>query len=240
MLRDAPWRLWPAGGAVGATSSDTSFQHFAIVVPEMHTAYQMLLAGGGWTAISTEGPQRLPSTFGDVTAFKFRDPDGHPLELLAFSDGRMPAHWRREAAGRLFLGIDHSAISVSDSAASIAFYEGLGLRVAARSLNAGLEQARLDAVEAAQVEVTALETKQNTPHLELLSYRSAPRSEATMSRSEDARLVFEANGSPGDSATTSQGLIDPDGHHLVMSAPLWAPSSIVANNGLPPRFAQPE
>ena len=46
----------------------------------------------------------------------------------------------------MFLGIDHSAIAVSDSARSIAFYEALGLRVAARALNSGHEQARLDGV----------------------------------------------------------------------------------------------
>ncbi len=84
----------------------------------------------------------------------------------------MPEHWKIRASGNLFLGIDHSAISVADSAASIAFYEGLGLRVAARSLNTGPEQERLDAVKHARVEVTALEPEQTTPHLELLCYRS--------------------------------------------------------------------
>jgi catechol 2,3-dioxygenase-like lactoylglutathione lyase family enzyme len=235
---DRPGRPYPAGAA----SSDPSFQHFAIVVPEMHPAYQKLLTAGGWTAISTEGPQRLPSSSGGVTAFKFRDPEGHPLELLAFPDGRMPAHWRRRPQGELFLGIDHSAIGATDSAVSIAFYQRLGLRVAARSLNTGPEQDRLDAVEASRVEVTALEPEQATPHLELLSYRSAPRPAATL-RSEDSaatRLVFETNGPPADGAMTLQGLIDPDGHHLVISAPLNAGSSTVANNGLPPRSAQPE
>lgn len=36
---------------------------------------------------------RLPESSGGVTAFKFRDPDGHPLELLAFPDGKVPSRW---------------------------------------------------------------------------------------------------------------------------------------------------
>ena len=134
----------------------------------------------------------------------------------------MPAHWQRRAEGKLFLGIDHSAIGVSDSAASIVFYEGLGLQVAARSVNTGIEQDRLDAVEAAHVEVTALQPEQTTPHVELLSYRSFLRGRIAVVRSEDvaaARLVFEANGPSADGATASHSLIDPDGHHLVIEAP---------------------
>ncbi len=54
----------------------------------------------GWTAISTDGPQRLPPSSGGVAAFKFRDPDGHPLELLAFPDRKWPAHWQSPAERR--------------------------------------------------------------------------------------------------------------------------------------------
>jgi catechol 2,3-dioxygenase-like lactoylglutathione lyase family enzyme len=238
---DRPGQPYPNG----VTSSDLCFQHFAIVVADIHLAYQKLLSADGWTAISTGGPQQLPLSSGDVTAFKFRDPDGHPLELLAFPNGRMPAHWRRRATGRLFLGIDHSAISVSDSAASIAFYEGLGLRVAARSFNTGPEQERLDAAKAAHVEVTALQPEQTTPHVELLSYRSVTRSGATVVRSEDVaatRLVLEANISPADGAIAPRSLIDPDGHHLVIWTPIRESSSnkSLANDGLPPGFVQPE
>ncbi len=62
------------------------FQHFAIVVSEMGRAYERLSAHGGWTTISTDGPQLLPASSGGVTAYKFRDPEGHPLELIALSN----------------------------------------------------------------------------------------------------------------------------------------------------------
>jgi catechol 2,3-dioxygenase-like lactoylglutathione lyase family enzyme len=238
---DQPGRLYPDDAA----SSDLCFQHFAIAVVDIHLAYKKLISVGGWTAISTNGPQQLPTSSGGVTAFKLRDPDGHPLELLEFQGGHMPEHWQADVNGNLFLGIDHSAISVADSAASIAFYEGLGLRVAARSLNTGPEQERLDAVKHARVEVSALEPKQVTPHVELLCYRSVTRGDHTVFRSNDVvatRLVFEAERPSSEGATAPQGLIDPDGHHLVISPPINLSSStkVLANAGSSPRFVKPE
>jgi catechol 2,3-dioxygenase-like lactoylglutathione lyase family enzyme len=148
------------------SASDPLFQHFAIVVSEMDAAMARLRTVPGWTAISRGGPQRLPPSSGGVTAFKFRDPAGHPLELLEFPPGRMPQKWqdRRE---RLFLGIDHSAITVRDSAASEDFYRRLGFSPSARTLNRGLEQERLDGVSGASVEVTAPSSGDNGPHIEL-------------------------------------------------------------------------
>jgi catechol 2,3-dioxygenase-like lactoylglutathione lyase family enzyme len=237
---DRPGRPYPAD----AVSSDLRFQHFAIVVADIDLAYQKLVSIGGWTAISIDGAQHLPASSGGVAAFKFRDPDGHPLELLAFPDGQMPAHWKARANGNLFLGIDHSAIGVADSAASIAFYEALGLRVAARSLNTGLEQERLDAVSDAEVEVTALEPEQATPHVELLCYRSVARGERTVVGSNDVaatRLIFDVN-APSSARATSQALIDPDGHRLVISAPIDVslPTKLLAESGSSPGFAKPE
>jgi catechol 2,3-dioxygenase-like lactoylglutathione lyase family enzyme len=238
---DRPGRPYPEG----AVSSDLSFQHFAIIVADIQLAYQRLVSVGGWTAISTAGPQQLPASSGGVTAFKFRDPDGHPLELLAFPDGRIPEHWQARSTGNLFLGIDHSAIGVADSAASITFYEGLGLRVAARSLNTGPEQERLDAVNHAQVEVTALAPEQATPHVELLCYRSVARGESTIVRNNDVaatRLVFDLDGPSSAGAAAPQAVIDPDGHHLVLSAPLHvsSPTKAFANPGSSPEIVKPE
>jgi catechol 2,3-dioxygenase-like lactoylglutathione lyase family enzyme len=237
---DRPGRPYPAG----TISSDLCFQHFAIIVADVQLAYQRLVSAGGWTAISTDGPQQLPASSGGVTAFKFRDPDGHPLELLVFPDGQMPEYWQARASGNLFLGVDHSAVSVADSAASIAFYEGLGLHVAARSLNTGPEQERLDAVSHAEVEVTALEPEQATPHVELLCYRSVTRGQSTIVRSNDVaatRLIFEVDG-PSSESATPQGLIDPDGHHLVISAPINVSSQTkaLANAGSSPGLVKPE
>jgi catechol 2,3-dioxygenase-like lactoylglutathione lyase family enzyme len=215
---DLPGRLYPETAA----ASDLCFQHFAIVVADMAEAYRRLCSMNGWTAISIDGPQRLPASSGGVTAFKFRDPDGHPLELLAFAEGAWPAHWKARSNGELALGIDHSAISISDSARSIAFYQALGLQVAGRSLNVGWQQARLDGVSDPHVEVTALAPPRATPHVELLCYRSAMAHEKAGLRYNDVaatRLIFEAAGVSSGNKGNRQALIDPDGHHLVIVAP---------------------
>ena len=68
-------------------SDDLWFQHLAIVVSDMDEGYSRLRSSGGWDPISTEGPETLPASSGGVRAFKFRDPDGHPLELLWLPPG---------------------------------------------------------------------------------------------------------------------------------------------------------
>jgi len=92
--------------------------------------------------ISQGGPQVLPLSSGGVAAYKFRDPDGHPLELIHFPGGEPAERWA--GAPGLFLGIDHSAITVTDLDAAIGFLGGaLGLTVSERGLNRGPGQARL-------------------------------------------------------------------------------------------------
>ena len=195
------------------------FQHFAIVVSDMRAAYARLQTLTGWTAISTDGPQRLPETSGGATAFKFRDPEGHPLELIAFSPARTPDRWRLDELGDLLLGIDHTALSVANTEHSIDFYQKLGLAVASRSLNVGVEQARLDDLPQPHVEVTALTTANHpTPHLELLCY-VGDYARDTRPMSEDdvgaSRSVFEvaSHGPPGAGPSMMR---DPDGHLLVV------------------------
>lgn len=209
---DSPGRPYP----MEASSSDPIFQHFAIVVTDIQQAYQRLLGVEGWSPISTGGPQRLPRSSGGVTAFKFRDPDGHPLELLVFPPDRTPHAWKADRG--LFAGIDHSAIVVSDTARSIAFYETLGLSVVSRSLNSGIEQANLDGICEPRVEVTALAPHHSTPHVELLCYASGAHRPHGVFRSNDiatTRVVMEmeraAEGRPA-----CQRLCDPDGHHLLI------------------------
>jgi catechol 2,3-dioxygenase-like lactoylglutathione lyase family enzyme len=206
-----------------ATSSDVTFQHLAIVVADMRAAYERLLSVAGWSAITEGGPQRLPDASGGVTAFKFRDPDGHPLELLAFAEGKSPPSWRDNGGPGPCLGIDHSAISVTDTARSTAFYETLGFTVSACSHNQGPEQSRLDGLAAPDVEVTALSPKQATPHIELLCYRSSARAESVRLRNNDiaaSRLVLEAAGLPRTGAgAVRRSLFDPDGHHLLIDEP---------------------
>lgn len=223
---------------------DLRFQHIAIVVDDMETAYLRLRECGGWTAITRPAPQRLPATSGAVTALKFRDPEGHPLELLAFPPNNVPSRWR-DAPQRdgPCLGIDHSAIAVSDTAASVAFYQQvLGLSVGGRSLNRGPEQERLDAVPGAVVEVTALHPgAASPPHLELLCYRSpgSARGGPASPASNDVaatRLTLEVDDLPALESRLaaarvpfiSPGIVvlsdnrpallirDPDGHALLL------------------------
>ncbi|MEO6927728.1 MAG: VOC family protein [Casimicrobiaceae bacterium] len=203
-----------------SSASDLIFQHFAIVVADMTRAFQRLSSVAGWTPISIGGPQRLPPTSGGVTAFKFRDPEGHPLELLAFPESsRLNGHAR--SPDETCLGIDHSAIVVSDDVASIAFYESLGLDLSVRSFNQGPAQERLDDVSDAQVDVTALTPRRPAPHLELLCYRAHQRHPAPPRNANDVastRLVFEhsevSNAAHGHIGTHS--MRDPDGHDLLI------------------------
>ena len=73
-----------------STSTDLWFQHMAIVVDDVTRAHQRVMANRRLRPISRHGPVRLPDSSGGVTAFKFRDHDGHPLELLAFPGGTCP------------------------------------------------------------------------------------------------------------------------------------------------------
>ena len=155
-------------------SNDRWFQHLAIVVRDMDRAYAELRRHGV-SAVSPE-PQRLPDwnpAAGGIRAFYFHDPDDHVLELIWFPPGKGDPRWQRAGDG-LFLGIDHTAIAVADTGASLAFYrDRLGLRVAGGSENLGPEQERLNAVSGAHLRITALRAARG-PGIELLEYL-APR-----------------------------------------------------------------
>ena len=89
------------------------------------------------------GPERLPPNTGSVTAYKFRDPEGHPIELTMFPPGVGSAEWDQTpgSLNAVFLGIDHSAIAVASSTGAIAFYRGLlGMSVPFQTTNRGPEQ----------------------------------------------------------------------------------------------------
>ena len=155
-------------------SNDRWFQHVAIIVSDMVHAYQRLRDYKVQHASS--GPQLLPAwnrNAGGIRAFYFRDPDGHPLEILWFPADKGNPKWRRPAGDKLFLGIDHTAIVISDTEASLRFYRGLGMEVAGESENYGPEQERLNNVFGARLRITALRAGSG-PGIEFLEYL-APR-----------------------------------------------------------------
>jgi catechol 2,3-dioxygenase-like lactoylglutathione lyase family enzyme len=159
---------------LASTSTDLWFQHMAIVVNDMRHAYQQVMANRRFRPISRDGPVRLPDGSGGVTAFKFRDHDGHPLELLAFPDGRVPGEWRSGTG--LFLGVDHTAIAVSDPAGSARFFGSVfGFSTGTCTENRGPGQADLDDVDDVHVSVTRLAPDRPAPRMELLHYHAGTR-----------------------------------------------------------------
>jgi len=172
--------LAPKGRSVpiDSRSNDRWFQHIAIITSDMDRSYARLR--GHKVEHASPGPQRLPDwnpNAGGIEAFYFKDPDGHPLEVLRFPEGKGDPKWRRLAGqdpARLFLGIDHTAIVVKDTDVSLKFYrDTLGMRVAGESENYGIEQERLNNVFGARLRITALRAAAG-PGIEFLEYR-APR-----------------------------------------------------------------
>jgi len=159
---------------VDSRSNDRWFQHIAIIVSDMDKAYAWLRQNKVEYA-STE-PQRLPDwnkNAAGISAFYFKDPDAHPIEVLHFPSDKGQEKWHR-TTDKLFLGIDHTAIVVWDTAASVKFYRDLlGMHVAGESENYGTEQEHLNNVFGAHLRITALRGASG-PGIELLDYL-APR-----------------------------------------------------------------
>ncbi|MBE9061151.1 VOC family protein [cf. Phormidesmis sp. LEGE 11477] len=152
----------------GSKSNDLWFQHFAIIVSDMDKAYERLKKFS-FTPISPE-PQTLPN---DIKAFKFRDADGHPLELLQFPPGLGPDYWQSKEA--LFLGMDHSAIAISSTETSLALYRDvLGLTHQGSFTNIGIKQETMDNLFSAKVIVTSLTPAQGRLGVEFLDYLTPP------------------------------------------------------------------
>jgi len=165
--------LAPRGRPVPADSrsNDLWFQHIALIVSDMGRAYALLR--DHHVEYASSAPQRLPDwnpAAGGIRAFYFKDPDGHPLEILEFPRGKGEPRW--QAKGSLFLGIDHTAIVVSDTDASLHFWRDiLGLAVAGESENWGTEQERLNNVPGVHLRITTLRPPAG-PGVELLEYLS--------------------------------------------------------------------
>lgn len=173
---------------VDSRSNDRWFQHIAIIVSDMDKAYAWLRQNK--VEYASSGPQRLPDwnkIAAGISAFYFKDPDGHPVEVLQFPPDKGLAKWHH-ATDKLFLGIDHTAIVVGDTDASIKFYRDvLGMRIAGESENYGTEQEHLNNVFGAHLRITALRGT-NGPGIELLDYL-APRNGRPFPEDEHANDV---------------------------------------------------
>ena len=172
-----------------ARSNDRSFQHIAIIVSDMDKAYAWLRQNN--VEQISSAPQRLPNwnrNASGIKAFYFKDPDGHPLEILQFPPDKGADKWHRPS-DKLFLGIDHTAIVVGDTEASLHLYRDLlGMRVVGESENYGTEQEHLNNVFGAHLRITSLRAGSG-PGIELLEYLS-PRDGRQFPEDEHANDVI--------------------------------------------------
>ena len=233
---DPPGRPYPPG----STSSDLWFQHLAVVVSDVDEARARVREAGRVMSITEGGPIRLPCASGGVRAFKFRDGDGHPLELVEFHPESTPPAWRRPDHPGVFLGIDHTALAVADTRRSIGFFRSsFGLMPATQTENVGTQQSRLDAIAGARVTVSSLNPVEEIPHLELLGYETGRRRPTRVAASNDIAATYVVLHTP-DLAQTAQALaassarfispdictmddstravmiLDPDGHRFIV------------------------
>ena len=169
--------LTPQGRAIpsDSRSNDRWFQHVAIIVSDMDKAYAHLRANK--VRYASTAPQTLPTYItaaAGISAFYFKDPDGHVLEVLSFPPDKGARKWHElKNSGRLFLGVDHTAIVVGDTEESLKFYrDALGLAVAGESMNYGPEQEHLNNVAGARLRITGLKTEAAGINVEFLEYLS--------------------------------------------------------------------
>jgi len=231
---------------VPSRSNDLWFQHIAIVVSDMDSAYQRVREYK--VRQISPNPQTIPKSnvgAAGIKAFKFRDPDGHNLELLWFPTGKGLPRWH-QSKGKLFLGIDHTAITVSDTKASVKFYRDLlGMKILGHGLNLGITQERLDNLFGARVRITGMGPPVKPPNMEFLEYETPPGgrplplntrandiwhwqtqlvvddvdSVAKWLRNNDVRFVTpRISDLPGGKLGFKKGIMvrDPDGHAMMM------------------------
>jgi catechol 2,3-dioxygenase-like lactoylglutathione lyase family enzyme len=206
---------------VDSRSNDRWFQHVAIITSDMDKAYAWLRQNK--VEHASTGPQRLPDwnkNAGGIKAFYFKDPDKHALEILAFPEGKGAQKWHSKKS--LFLGIDHTAIVVGNTEASLKFYqETLGMQVAGTSENYGTEQEHLNNVFGARLRITGMRAVGSGPGIEFLEYL-APR---------DGR-PYPADGRPNDvfhwQTSLHVGSVDAVAQNLLTGKFLFVSPGVVA------------
>lgn len=236
-LASCPGAPYPAD----STASDLWFQHFAVRVDDIDSAYEALRRVGTFLPISRGGPIRLPESSGGVSAVKFRDFDGHPLELIQLHSAPSAASPASASGVSGDPEIHHTALAVASTEASVAFYNRiLGFVRTSSTQNKGPEQTALDDVEAAAVTVTQLRGDPLGPALELLEYSvGSRRPSPTVTTARDIASTHcvisvpaldpilhslrRGNGPKVASRLVTSGedgrlvaLADPDGHRLLL------------------------
>src|SRR5436190_1987994 len=153
-----------------AQSPQVAVESVGMTVSDMDQAFQKLRALK--VQYVSTGPQTLPPSIkaaAGIKAFYFRDPDQHNLEIIYFPPGKGDPRWQ-EKTDKLFLGIDHTAIGISNTDASLKFYRDLlGLRKAGESENFGTEQEHLNQVFGAHLRITGMRAASG-PGIEFLEY----------------------------------------------------------------------
>jgi catechol 2,3-dioxygenase-like lactoylglutathione lyase family enzyme len=160
---------------VPSYSNDAWFQHMAIVVGDMDAAYK-ILQENNVQQISAYPITIPPSNVGaaGIKAIKFRDPERHDLELIYFPPGKGSMVWQKPT-NRLFLGLDHTAMTVGSTEKGVTFYRDLlGFEVGGVTLNTGMTQAVLDNLFNDTCLVTAMMPAAAPPHIEFLEYKTPP------------------------------------------------------------------
>src|SRR5207247_9011218 len=91
-----------------------------------------------------------------------------------FPSGKGDASWHKPS-NRLFLGLDHTAMTVAGTEAGVAFYRDLlGLKVGTVTLNTGTTQAVLDGLFNGICLGTAMLPASAPPPVEFLDYKTPP------------------------------------------------------------------
>jgi catechol 2,3-dioxygenase-like lactoylglutathione lyase family enzyme len=151
-------------------SNDLAFQHIAIVVRDMDAAFKTLQKHN--VEFVSTVPQTIPLTnnaAAGIKAFYFHDNDNHNLELIYFPKGKGKTKWQTPTKS-IFLGIDHTAIGVSNTNNSLQYWvNNLSLEKKGESHNTGTEQAHLNFIKNAELQITGLAATAG-PGVEFLQY----------------------------------------------------------------------
>ncbi len=183
------------------------FQHVAIVVSDMNRAAECLMP---MVMPISESPQLLPN---GVAAWKFRNAAGHAMELLWFPPELGHPRWHQPDSP-LFQGLDHTAIAISDSDRSLAFYVcDLKLQLRYATLNQGLEQERLDGLRDPRVAIHGVSG--SCPcGVEFLRYLQPEPCQPTAASLQPQDALYAQILVRDPDAGHGRMVSDPDGHRL--------------------------